>query len=288
MFKRSLLWSALFSAGLLFGAALHAAEGDDKVLATVNGESLTEADYQDFIETVERQSGKKIPKEQRQAAVDELISRELVVQDAKQQKLDEHPRFQERMEEFRYNLLAEFGMTHYLEQHPTNDEELKAEYEKRIAETELPTEYKARHILVKEEDAAKAIIEEIKGGADFAELAKEKSEGPSGKKGGDLGWFVKEKMVPAFGEAVAAMEKGELSETPVKTQFGWHVILLEDTRQSEPPAFEMIKERLAQAMKNQRILDYIAGLRKKAQIEVKDDAMGEQAAEQTDAPVIEE
>ena len=117
-----------------------------------------------------------------------------------------------------------------------------------MAQAESREEIKARHILVEAEDTAKAIIEELKGGADFVELAKEKSTGPSGPNGGDLGWFTADVMVPEFSQAAMELKPGEITLAPVKTQFGYHVILVEDRRQQTPPSFEEMKDQLTQDM----------------------------------------
>ena len=130
------------------------------------------------------------------------------------------------------------------------------------------TEYKASHILVKTEEEASALITELAEGADFAELAKEHSTGPTGPKGGDLGWFDADQMVPAFSEAVKGMEKGAYSKEPVNTQFGWHVILLQDTREAEPPTFEEVKPQLATQLQQQAVARYVAELRQNAKVEL--------------------
>jgi peptidyl-prolyl cis-trans isomerase C len=275
MFKYSLLFSALLSTALLCNNAL--AEDLAKPLATVNGKTLTEQDYQNFAEIVQSQTGQPVSPQQRAQAIDEMISRELMVQDALKQGLDKQAEFEQRLAKVRYNLLAELSARNYLEKTPVSEEAVKKEYEERIKDLKLPTEYKAKHILLKTEDEAKAIIEELNKGADFAKLAEEKSEDKgSGKSGGDLGWFQKEQMVAPFGEAVAAMEKGQLSAAPVKSDFGWHVILLEDSRTSEPPAFELVKERLEQVVKSRQIGEYIEEMKKNAKIE---------KLEQAEAPV---
>ncbi|MDD3519580.1 MAG: peptidylprolyl isomerase, partial [Chromatiales bacterium] len=118
-------------------------------------------------------------------------------------------------------------------------------------------------------DAAKAAIEALNGGADFAELAKEKSTGPSAPKGGDLGWFVADSMVPPFAQALKALEVGKYTTAPVQTQFGWHVILLEETRPLEPPPFEAVKDQVRQQMLQKSLQDYLEGLKTEAKIELK-------------------
>ncbi len=130
-------------------------------------------------------------------------------------------------------------------------------------------EMKARHILVKTEEAALEIIERLGRGSDFAELAQEKSTGPSGAQGGDLGYFPKGQMVPEFDKALSTMKKGDISE-PVKTNFGWHVIKLEDKRQSKAPAFEEVKDRLKSGMIREKATQVLLGLRETAKIDILD------------------
>ena len=130
-------------------------------------------------------------------------------------------------------------------------------------------EYKARHILVKTEDEAKAVVKQLDDGSDFAKLAKEKSTGPSGKTGGDLGWFRPQQMVPPFSDAVAAMKKNTYTKKPVKTQFGWHVIKLEDLRDVQPPKFEDIKDQVKTIVQTKRVQKYVKSLRDKAKIDYK-------------------
>ena len=127
---------------------------------------------------------------------------------------------------------------------------------------------RARHILVKTEPEAKEIIAELDKGADFATLAKDQSTGPSAAQGGDLGWFSANQMVAPFSEAVIALENGKYTSEPVKTQFGWHVIIREDSRDQTPPSFESVKEQMRPAVQREKIQQYIDGLRKTAKVEV--------------------
>ncbi|MBT3361496.1 MAG: peptidylprolyl isomerase [Rhodospirillales bacterium] len=144
---------------------------------------------------------------------------------------------------------------------------LREAYDKMIADAVTAEQINARHILVESEADAKQVIEELNGGADFAELAKTKSTGPSGPKGGDLGYFEKGQMVPEFSEAAFALKIGEFTKEPVKTQFGWHVIKLEDRRTAEPPSFEASQDQLKAQLSQQIGSVYIKGLRETATIE---------------------
>jgi peptidyl-prolyl cis-trans isomerase C len=132
----------------------------------------------------------------------------------------------------------------------------------------LPKEYKARHILVESQDAATAIIKDLEGGADFAKIAKAQSKDPgSAQNGGDLGWFSGQSMVKPFTDALTALDKGATTKTPVQTQYGWHVIQLEDSRAPEAPAFEDVKEQVKMLAQRKKLQSYLDELRKTAQVQ---------------------
>ena len=150
---------------------------------------------------------------------------------------------------------------------PVSDGELEAAYQAQFVDVEPAKEYNASHILVETEEAAQAIVEELNGGADFAEVAKEKSTGPSGPQGGALGWFGAGRMVPEFETAVTGMEVETIS-APVQTQFGWHVIRLNEVRDVEPPAFDQVRGQLEQEIRQARISDQVAELRETGSVEM--------------------
>jgi peptidyl-prolyl cis-trans isomerase C len=139
-------------------------------------------------------------------------------------------------------------------------------------------QYHARHILVDSKAAAEGVIEKLKGGADFAKVAEKESSDGSAKQGGDLGWFSLSSMVPAFGSAVAALEKGKYTQVPVQTQYGWHVIKLEDYRTPEPPAFDQVKEQVKGFVQRKKLQAYLEELRKAAKIEKKEPAVAAPAS----------
>ena len=237
---------------------------DSKVLATVNGTPITE----NIVILYEQQRQGHAPGNQgqnRKAILEEIISLELVRQDGEAQGVDKSPEVQSQIAQQRRAVIASAAFQKKLKSNPITDEELKALYDEK---TQGGNEYKARHILVKDEKTAKDLIAQLDKGADFAELAKEHSTGPSGKSGGDLGWFAPKSMVKPFSDAVIDMEKGAYTKEPVKTQFGWHIILLEDTRKTTPPPFEQVKSQLQMMVRNQRIQDYIQSLREKAEVEI--------------------
>jgi len=190
---------------------------------------------------------------------DQLLDIYALTESPKAEELAQEDRIKSQLELQRRGLLAQAVATDFLEQNPATDEEMRALYDEQTGIA--PQEFKARHILVESEEDASALIAELDGGADFVELAKEKSTGPSGPSGGDLGWFTPERMVPEFSNAVAALEDGAYSASPVQSQFGWHVILREDSRQSTPPPFESVGEVLKQQVEQRKLEDFITELR---------------------------
>lgn len=240
----------------------------DKVIATVNKTKITEEDYNEYLRL--RQAKQPNPKvgANRKAVINELINRELLYQAALKEKLEKDPEVSTRLKIMKKELLMQAAIGKSKVTSPVTDEELKKEYDKNAKKANVK-EYKARHILVKTEDEAKAIIVELDKGEDFAELAKEKSTGPSGKKGGNLGWFNPSQMVPPFSQATSEMKKGAYSKKPVKTRFGWHIIKLEDTRKIDPPKFADVKQQLRMVVQNKRLKDYIDNLRKNAKVTIK-------------------
>ena len=153
---------------------------------------------------------------------------------------------------------------------PVSDADIKARYEKEIAAVPPEEEISARHILLKTEEEAKAVITELDGGKDFAELAKEKSTGPSAGQGGDLGFFTKGRMVPEFEAVAFTLQAGEYSKEPVQTQFGWHVIKVEERRETAPPAFEEVADQVRQLVMRERYGELIRTARSETEIDVLD------------------
>ncbi|MGB7931070.1 MAG: peptidylprolyl isomerase, partial [Gammaproteobacteria bacterium] len=163
-------------------------------------------------------------------------------------------------------LLAGAAIRDFVQNNPVTDEQAREVYDKEIGKP--GTEYNARHILVKTQEEAEEIISELDKGGDFSALAREKSTDTSASEGGDLGWFSTTQMVQPFADALAGLKKGSYTEAPVQTQFGWHVILLEDTRESTPPAFDDIKDRLKVLVANQQLQQHIQQVREAAKIEI--------------------
>ena len=232
----------------------------------VNGQFISKSALDTLTKEVsERVRGQNIPKDK---LIDQLIKTELLVQEAQSKGLDQTPETIERLAMMKASVLSQLAVEDYIKSNPVTDADLKAAYDKQIGDTAGGTEYKARHILVKEEPEAVAIIVELDNGADFAELAKTKSTGPSKTQGGDLGWFGPKQMVAPFSEAVAKLEKGNYTKTPVKTQFGWHIIILEDTRVQTPPPFDTVKAQLEPMVQREKLTAYLDSLRTGAQVEI--------------------
>jgi peptidyl-prolyl cis-trans isomerase C len=241
-----------------------------KTAATVNGKAISSDVLDLYANNVARQANKPVTPEQRGELLDQLINMQLTAEAAEKSGLAESKQVRDQLALARMNILVEAGIEKYLKDNPVKDSELKPEYDAQIAALPpLPNEYKARHILVDDRATAEGIIKELKGGADFAKLAAAKSKDPSKDNGGDLGWFTPDSMVKPFSDAVATLQKGKYTETPVQTQFGWHVIQLEDTRKQTPPTFDQVKDQVKVIVQRKRVQTYIESLRKNAKIEKK-------------------
>ncbi len=235
------------------------------VLATVNGSPIIEEDVNAALATIPANLVQGREAAIKGSIVDQLITRELVLQDADNKNILSNPEFKKLHEDMVRNMAYEFTLQNAAKE-ATTEEALKAAYEKNKEQYNFQS-VKARHILVKTEDEAKAIITELENGADFAKLAQEKSTGPSGQNGGDLGWFKANDMVPEFSKAAFSLEDGSFSKEPVQTQFGWHVILREDSK-TETATFEMVKQPLSQQIQQQAAQEYVNKLKEAAKIDL--------------------
>lgn len=236
-------------------------------VATVNGKPIKQSIY-DLISKDITANGQKIDDNTKSAIVNELISSELIYQEAQKQGLDKQPDFVVREELARRKLLTSAYLQDYVKKNPVSDADTKAAYEQ-YKKTYGDKEYNARHILVKTETEAKDIIAQLNKGGDFAKLAKEKSMDPGSKdKGGDLGWFSPASMVKPFSDVAANLQKGAISASPVQTQFGWHVIKLVDTRPAQPLPYEKLKDGIQKNLQQRNLEKMMADLRSKAKIEI--------------------
>jgi len=182
--------------------------------------------------------------------------------------IEKDPEVAGRLEMARMRLMADAESQKYLKGKEPTDQELHAEYDSAVASMDK-TEYHARHILVPSKELAEQLIKKIKGGAKFEDVAKANSIDGSKTQGGDLGWFTLARMVKPFSDAVKGLKKGEMTPEPVQTQFGWHIIQLEDTREVKPPPFEQVKEQLTNRVMQKKLQTYVEELKKTAKIEKK-------------------
>lgn len=236
-------------------------------IATVNGKPINKSIY-DFIIKDAANNGKKVDDQVKQAVTNKLIDSEIVYQAAQKKGLDKSAEYIAREELARRELLTAAYLKDFMAKHPISDAAVKAEYEnykKAIGNKE----YKAKHILVKTEAEAKAVITKLAKGSSFDKLAKEKSLDPGSKdKGGDLGWFSPATMVKPFSAAVAKLAKGKYTQTPVQSQFGWHVIQLTDSRKSTPMAYDKVKDGLKKQLQQKKLSAQLADLRSKAKVSI--------------------
>jgi len=237
------------------------------VLATVNGTPLTQSEL-DVYTAMRRNQSTHSEDASQEDALNELIALELMRQESISKGLNAQPMVVAALAQQERTALAGAAIKDFMNNNPVSDEAAQELYNAQIGKP--GKEYNARHILLESEDDAKAVIAQLDQGADFSELAKEKSTGPSGSSGGKLGWFGAGQMVAPFSEATAKLNKGEYTKEPVQTQFGWHVIILDDTRESTPPPFEDVKDRLKLLLANQQLQQHVEQLKNSANIDIKE------------------
>nr|WP_319566366.1 peptidylprolyl isomerase [uncultured Rhodoferax sp.] len=235
-------------------------------VAVVNGKAVPMARVEALSQQVAR-SGRQVTPEMQQQIKDEVIAREVFIQEAQKMGLDTSEDFKTQMELARQTILIRELFTNYQKTHAVTDDEIKAEYDKFVA-ANSGKEYRARHILVEKESEAKAIIAQLKKGGKFDEIAKKSSKDPgSGAKGGDLDWAPAGNYVAEFATALTTLKKGQLTDTPVKSQFGYHVIRLDDVRDAQLPKLEDVKPQVSQQLQQQKLAQYQNELRSKAKVE---------------------
>lgn len=264
----------LFLASTISLLVLSACNADDKqtqkleAAATVNGKTISKLSV-DLIAKQSAAAGHADSPEARKAIIEQLAMQWLVAEEAVKKGLDKTPEFNEQVEVIKQSTLANAYVQDYFKNNPVSDSVAKAEYDKLAAES-AGNEYKARHILVATEAEAKDVIAKLKKDpAAFEALAKEKSMDPGSKvNGGDLGWFDLKTMVPEFGNAVSKLQKGKFSEEPVKSQFGYHIIALDDSRAIQPPPFADVKANIAKQIQQQNLQKQLDELKAKAKIEI--------------------
>lgn len=260
--KKKLL-TGLVAAALMGTVALPVSAQN---LAIVNGKPIPKERAEALRQQVER-SGRPVTPEMEGQIKEEVIAREIFMQEAQRRGLDASADYKAQMELARQSIMIRELFLDEQKKNAVTDAEIQAEYDKFVA-ANSGKEYKASHILVEKEDEAKAILAALKKGGKFEEIAKKQSKDPgSGAKGGDLDWANPSSYVPEFTEALTKLEKGKTTTTPVKSQFGWHIIRMDDERQAEMPKFEDVKPQITQQLQQQKLQQFQDQLRKSAKIQ---------------------
>ncbi|HEX3140325.1 MAG TPA: peptidylprolyl isomerase [Rhizobacter sp.] len=235
-------------------------------VAIVNGKPVPKARV-DVLASQISKTGRPVTPELSDQLKDEVITREIFMQEAQKRGLDASDDFKAQMELARQTILIRELFADWQKKNPVTDAEVKAEYDKFVA-ANGGKEYKARHILVESEDTAKKIIADIKKGAKFEDIAKKQSKDPgSGANGGDLDWANPSSFVPEFSQAMIKLNKGEMTQAPFKSQFGWHIIRIDDIRQAQLPKIDEVKPQITQQLQQQKLQKYQEDLRAKAKVE---------------------
>lgn len=275
MHIRHVTWALALLPTLSLAAEEPAATKTEVVpLVKVDGFDLTNLHYSIF--AAQRSDGQPNPDDQIRL-LNELVNTFMVARSAYGKAMARHPEIQAAMEVSNARLLARAVINEQIEKIQIPQEDIEAVYEERYLKGGRE-EFKARHILLESEEEARAVIAELEAGADFAQLAKERSTGPSARQGGDLGWFTPGSMVKPFADAVISLENGSYTHTPVQTRFGWHVVLREDSRERPIPELdESLKTKISNELKSDRLSAFIKELRKKAKVTVLGDLGQEEA-----------
>ena len=265
--------TALLVTGFLLQAPLHAQEakpaakaaGKSSVVATVNGVAIPATRAEALLQSQLAQ-GQQDSEQLRAAVRNDLITREILSQASKKKGFDKKSEVNAQFELARQGIMVNAYLQDFVSSHPVKDDAVKNEYEN-IIKTMGSKEYKARHILVEKEDEAKSIVARLQKGEKFEELAKQSKDPGNKDRGGELGWSAPSGYVKPFADAMVALEKGKFSATPVNTQFGWHVIQLDDVRDLKHPPLDEVKPQIQQRLQQQILEKHITELRAKAKVE---------------------
>jgi peptidyl-prolyl cis-trans isomerase C len=261
MNNRKWVWAA----AALFCSAAAAADVEAQGVK-VNGREIPQSRIDAMVKAQLAQGQPDSP-ELRNKVKEELINREILVQEAQKKGLEKQPEVMARIDLARQEIVLGAYLNEYVKTNPVTEDAMKKEYE-RVKSQQAAKEYKAHHILVEKEDEAKGLIAQIKKGAKFEDLASKNSKDQGSKvKGGELDWSPAERYVKPFGEALSKLKKGQMTDLPVQSQFGWHIIRLDDERATKVPGYDEVKPQLQQMMHNQAIQKLVAELRAKAKIE---------------------
>lgn len=245
---------------------LAAAPASAETVKTVNGEAIDSSVVDFYLQSRMQKPTDQVTTEEREQLLNELTDIYLLTTQDAVEEVKKDPRVRAQLELQNRGVLAQAVASQYFADLDISEQEVQAEYEQqsKLAPT---MQFKARHILVESQGEAAELITRLEDGADFVDLAKENSTGPSGPNGGDLGWFAPNQMVKPFSDAVAAMDDGEYTKTPVQTDFGWHVILREESRQSEPPALDAVRGEIEQVIQQRKFQAHLDELRAEAKVE---------------------
>ncbi|MFM7658591.1 MAG: peptidylprolyl isomerase [Burkholderiaceae bacterium] len=234
-------------------------------LAIVNGKAIPSSRVEVMVKQMVQQGQKDSP-EMRSMIKEELINREILAQEADRQGVSSRPEIKNQVDLARQSIVIRALAQEFIAKNPVKDDEMKAEYAKFKSQSQ-GKEYHARHILVEKEDDAKAIITKLKAGGKFEELAAQSKDPGSAAQGGDLGWAPPDAFVKEFSEAMVSLKTGDYTQTPVQTQFGFHVIKLEETRDAQLPSFDEVKPQIAESLQQRKLQQFQQDLKKKAKIQ---------------------
>lgn len=262
---------------LMSSVSMPALAQDEGVAATVNGDKILTKDVDKAVEALNLsgQSVSDLKPDERAAVLKQLkpevlnqiINEKLLEEAVAKSKVEEGAEYKKRLDVLKVQLARQVYLEEQIKD-KISDKQVKAEYDKFVKQNKGKVEVRARHILVPSEEEAVQVIKDLDGGADFAELAQKRSSDPSSSRGGELGYFVKEEMVPEFSNEAFSIKKGGYSKKPVKTQFGWHVVKVEDKRDRPVPKLEQVQEAIRQQLGNQALQQLTADLRAKADIKI--------------------
>ncbi len=267
---RALAMSAITLLVVACGTGTSGISDDGEQFASVNGKPISVESLAFYAERRTGTAWAELAPEMQEQVLNELINIELLTQQAQAAKLDQQAPLKQQLVLEHRTTLADAAITDHFANNAITEEELRAAFAELTAEMN-GKEYNANHILVETEEAANTLLNELKAGADFEELAKANSIEPNASQtAGSLGWFEPAQMVQPFADAVRAMEIGKISDTPVETQFGWHIIRLNDSREVAPPEFDAVRANVERFVKNQRVQEYVNSLREGATIEKPD------------------
>ncbi|HEX4153457.1 MAG TPA: peptidylprolyl isomerase [Steroidobacteraceae bacterium] len=238
-------------------------------VATVDGSPISRAEYDLYVKNLLQGKQQELTAEQKGQVLDDLINMQVLAEQAEKDGLQNDPDTVAQLHVLHQRVLADAESQKFIKSFQPSDADLHAEYEMAVASMDK-NEYKARHILVPTKEEGEKVIKKLKSGAKFEDLAKAESTDTGSKNnGGELGWFTTSRMVKPFADAVTGLKKGEITPEPVQTQFGWHVIQLEDTREKAPPPFEQVKAQVSNQLIRKKLQAYVADLKKNDKIEKK-------------------